>query len=605
MKSYVWVVIVLVVGFMYSSENLTAIDYGEGMDHLEYSVGSQHVTLNDGVSGIEEGYGATKIPAFQPLTIHESDVPSEYMAVTPYYKVFFSGTTVKMVVQDAWITFALVEQDFGPLGIAESVVDKNSLSVLNVAESMDLGYTVDTSLLTETLTLKESKEIDRIIQEISWDRMTPVYEKGSILFLDGEKEVLKILPPFMKDAAGAVCEDLHYELIETETGYELHKVIGEKGLHWLKKAVYPVIIDPSIETFEDAWESSGLTPYGQYFKNVKEYVNPANGYLTVTQTDLTIPGRGLDVVISRVYQTPAVFYGVDPYEYEAPPVNVGKGWQLDVPYIGNKYLYLWGGTVYKIAWVNNQFENHKGAHFVLVKNGDSTYTLTTANGTVYEFSTAGTLTEIKDLDQNSITFNYTSGNLTSITDTIGRTINLTYLNNCLWKIVYNNAEIEFSYDGNGCLQWMEDFLNRRTSYEYNTGYNNWLLSKIEYPTTGYTTYHYSRFTDTDYYKYYVTNQRVYETNQIRHAECSLTGDFDHITASSVTVKNESDSTKGFYEFTVTNGLITQKVIKNASQTPLRKMTYTYNVNKEVTQCSVYNDGTHLSYTDYYAYEFYR
>ncbi|MBU7010970.1 MAG: hypothetical protein HXS46_09790 [Theionarchaea archaeon] len=30
----------------------------------------------------------------------------------------------------------------------------------------------------------------------------------------------------------------------------------------------------------------GLTPYGQYFRNVKEYINPANGHLTITQTDL-------------------------------------------------------------------------------------------------------------------------------------------------------------------------------------------------------------------------------------------------------------------------------------------------------------------------------
>ena len=69
---------------------------------------------------------------------------------------------------------------------------------------------------------------------------------------------MKILPPSMKDAAGAVCEDLHYGLVKTEAGYELHKIIDEKGLEWLEKAVYPVVIDPEIETVEDWWQWTGM-----------------------------------------------------------------------------------------------------------------------------------------------------------------------------------------------------------------------------------------------------------------------------------------------------------------------------------------------------------
>jgi YD repeat-containing protein len=70
--------------------------------------------------------------------------------------------------------------------------------------------------------------------------------------------------------------------------------------------------------------------------------------------------------------------------------------------------------------VNNTFENHVGSHFILVKNGNNTYTLTMASGTVYEFDTSGKLTQIEDIDENSIDFTYESGYLTTITDTIGR-----------------------------------------------------------------------------------------------------------------------------------------------------------------------------------------
>jgi len=581
--------------------------------------------LQDAVPISERTFGETEIPDHPPVHIVSSDAADfEHMAQSPYYKVFFEKTTVKIVVQNYWVELKLPDQELGEVRATESVVSGNALSFSEVFESVDVSFTVDTSLLTEALKLKESKDVNRLILNISWNGLTPVYkEDGSILFMnDEEKEILEMLPPFMEDATGATCEDLHYELIKTETGYELHKVIDENGLKWLKTAVYPVVIDPSMQTFEDAWESSGLTPYGQYFKNVKEYVNPANGHLTITQKDLMIPGRGIDLVISRIYETPAVFYQAEPYDYEQPPTDVGKGWQLDLPYIGDKYLHLRGGTIYKIEWVNDTFENHEGSHFVLVKNGDSTYTLTMANGIVYEFSTAGQLTEIKDLDQNTITFNYSSGKLTSITDTIGRTVTFSYSSDKLKKIIYNGAEIEFGYNCYDCLTWMDDFLDRRTYYSYDLvwtecvpggqKFNVYLLSQITYATGGYTTYTYNRYsyedvygddgTCYDYYKYYVTTQKVYETAQVRHSAYTYSGNFVHITSCTVTVKNESDITKGSYVFTVSDGLIAQNVIKNASGTPIRKYAYTYNTRKEITEEKVYYDGSTLSYTNYYAYD---
>jgi len=634
---------ILVLGLIFSVQSVAAaMGYPSEEGAIDYSFKRmRHFSLNDGIPSSEEYYRFTEVPESQTLEYQELEIrPSndpqfEYMAHSPYYKVHFKGKTVKMVVGKAWIEFSLGEE-LGASVVSEpkgpenaelvSTVEQNSLSVTEVFASVDLLYEVDTSLLTEILTLKERKEFEKLVQKISWGGMTPEFEEdGSILFVNEEKEILKILPPFMKDATGAMCEDLHYFLIETETGYELHKIIDEKGLEWLKEAVYPVVIDPSMQTFEDAWESSGLTPYGQYFKNLKEYVNPANGHLTITQIDLVIPGRGIDLVMSRIYETPAVFYKAEPYDYEAPPVDVGKGWQLDLPYIGEEYLHLWGGTMYKIEWVNDTFENHEGSHFILVKNGDSTYTLTIANGTVYEFSAAGKLTQIKDLDQNTITFTW-AGALSSITDTIGRTVTFSYSGGKLHKIVYNGAEIEFGYS-NGCLAWMDDFLNRRTYYSYDLVWTEWveydppqcmqkfnyyLLSKITYPTGGYTTYAYNRYsyediygddgTCHDYYKYYVTSQKVHETAQVRHNAYTYTGNFVQITSCTMTVKNESNITKGSYNFTIADGLITQNVVKNASGTPIRKYAYTYSSKKEIIEEKVYYDGSTLSYTSYYAYD---
>jgi len=641
---------ILLFGLISSMHSLAAvlvIPSEEGLPDSSFDR-KRYFALQDAVPGGEEFYGSTPTPEYQPLEVHRSDDPQyEYMAASPYYKVFFRDRTMKMRVKDAWIEFELAEKLNTTEGaveppkenpkIAAPVVEQNSLSMPEIFESVDLSYRVNTSLLTEEFMLKEWREVERIIQEVSWEGMTPEYqEDGSILFLDeDDKELLKILPPSMEDATGAVCYDMHYDLVETETGYELHKVILEEGLKWLEQAAYPVIIDPTMETIEDAWELSGFATSSQFVKSypqetgvdtlfetqfktssfdsqydlsgylagLGQYVNPANGHqLTLTETDLTIPGRGLDLVITRLYETPAVFYGANPYDYEAPPVNIGKGWQLNFPYIGNKYLHLWGGTIFKIEWSGNTFENHEGTHFTLVKNGDSTYTLTTAGGIVYEFDTDGKLTSIKDLDQNTISFTYTSGDLTSVTDTIGRTVSLTYLDGCLKKITYNSAEIEYSYDANGCLVWMEDFLDRRTSYYYNSGYNDWLMSKIVYPSSGYITYTYSRYADGSYNKYHVTDEKVFETNQVHYYVYSYTGSFDEITSSTITVENESDVTKGSYECTTSDGSVTQRVVKNGSGTPIRKYTYTYNSRNEVIEENIYNDGSTLSYTNYYSYD---
>ena len=612
---------ILFFGLLFNVQLLAGMDdmlleemiFGSPLDRLRY------VALQDAVPFSEEGYGYTPLPEYQPLEVHKSDNPSyEYMSVSPYYTVYFKGNTVKMSLSNGiWIECELehmvvkeepegdiLSEEMKKPSAVVSLTDQNMLSVFDMFESVDMSYTVDTSLLRERLVLEESKQCTRIVHKIQWENVTPDYqEDGSILFLDEEGEkIVVILPPFMEDAAGRTCEDIHYELAETESGYELHKVIDDKGLEWLQEAIYPVVIDPTLQTFEDAWESSGLTPYGQYFRNLKEYVSPASGLLTITQTDLKIPGRGLDLEISRIYNTPAIFYGSTPYEYEAPPIDVGKGWQLDFPWVGAEYLHLYHGTMYKIEWTGNTYENHTGEHFVLVRNGDSTYTLTLADGERCHFNTEGRITEIEDLHQNTIEFTYSSGLLTSITDTVGRVVTLTYSNNRLWNLTYNNYEIEYSYD-NGCLVWVEDFLNRRTDYSYSTGYNEWLVSRIEYPAGGFTTYTYDWFTDSGYYRFYVTHQRVYDTDLVRHTAFACTGSFEEITSSLTTIYNEFDQAKSKYTIDFDSGLVHWMTLTDAQDNEITRAYFVYNTRKETVRKDVYSGGSEsISYSEHYRYD---
>jgi hypothetical protein len=107
------------------------------------------------------------------------------MARSPYYKIYFKGSKVRMIVQDAWVEFELVNQDFGDIQSGEQVKNENTLSISDVFASVDLFYEVESSLLKETLILEESKLVERVVQEISWGGVTPEFEEdGSILFKD-------------------------------------------------------------------------------------------------------------------------------------------------------------------------------------------------------------------------------------------------------------------------------------------------------------------------------------------------------------------------------------------------------------------------------------
>jgi hypothetical protein len=391
--THILICAMLCVALVAHSQNLAA-HFEESEKDFLYSYAfnfdaRRQSSLTDALLYSESQRGFTKEPEHPPLEIVKSDRPEfDYQAQSPYYAVYFKGTTVKMEIEcdtdtdsdggTCWLLFSVDTPDQKAYSVT---THNNSIALSEVFDKTDISYEVDTSVLTELLTLKERREVDRFITLLSWEGMEPVFEEdGGILFSgDNGEKIIKILPPTMRDASGSISRDLHYELIPADFGWELHKVIDETGKKWLESAQYPVYIDPSMQTFEDAWESSGLTPYNQYFKNLSEYVCPSNGHLIITQTDLTIPGRGLDVKISRIYETPAIMYGGLPYDAEDPPVTVGRGWQLNLQYNKKKKVHMWGGTVYKQEWNNNIFENHTGSHFILAKKIKNSKNLTQTN----------------------------------------------------------------------------------------------------------------------------------------------------------------------------------------------------------------------------------
>ncbi len=95
-----------------------------------------------------------------------------------------------------------------------------------------------------------------------------------------------------------------------------------------------------------------------------------------------------------------------------------------------------------------------GVYDLLIKNADTTFTLTRKDQTKYAFNTSGKLTTITDKNNNSLTMTYDgSGNLSRITDSVGRDITLTYdVSNRITQITDPiGRTIQYAYDGDGNL----------------------------------------------------------------------------------------------------------------------------------------------------------
>lgn len=278
-------------------------------------------------------------------------------------------------------------------------------------------------------------------------------------------------------------------------------------------------------------QGEGLSPYQDFFANYGQLVSPGNGQLIVSQTDLALGGRGLDLSISRVYSLARASTGEIDREMCHYPRYVGfdSVWALDFPCIGERYVHLFGGQRYTIKWDGNVFENHDGENFKLIRHVATTYsyTLYAKDGTIYSFDEPGRVTSIKDLTgMNEITFQYTATapvKLTTITDTIDRQVEFTYQTSSpylLERVSYGGRTIDYDYELYGGIHYrlstVTDSLGRITSYTYTNADSEWrLIETITYPTGGISKYFYLSDTfGTDATIYRVASEEFYDSDGI-------------------------------------------------------------------------------------------
>lgn len=251
-------------------------------------------------------------------------------------------------------------------------------------------------------------------------------------------------------------------------------------------------------------------------------VNAINGNLTLSETDVTLSGRGPSIDLSRTYNSLSDQVG-----------SFGKGWlfsyDIKMEELANKDVQLTeeDGTIHVFKYIaagiyssphGLYLKIEKDAtHFILTtKNQDKLYfdhigtnsssknrlikiedgervenkvdlmwsatqlKITDASGRIILITLANNrITQIIDYGGRIWSYNYTADQLTSYTDPTGATYGYTYENGKLKSVVDAlSKSVILGYDASGRLTSVKDAVGKTTSVSYATG-----KASITHPAT--------------------------------------------------------------------------------------------------------------------------
>jgi RHS repeat-associated protein len=209
--------------------------------------------------------------------------------------------------------------------------------------------------------------------------------------------------------------------------------------------------------------------YGRHANNgsacQNDPVNSLTGAFTTSAVDLRLAGIGVPFSWRRSYTSSDTTAGsLGPawtYSYATSLAIQGNG---DVVLRGDE-----GQQVYYTKQADNSFVGAAGALSVLSLDGGG-YKLVRRDQVVYRFDAQGRLTSLKDRNSQGLTFAYDgSGQLQTITDSVGRSIAITHSAGLLTRVTLPDGRyVEYSYTG-GRLSSVRDARGGTTLYTYEAG----------------------------------------------------------------------------------------------------------------------------------------
>jgi RHS repeat-associated protein len=217
------------------------------------------------------------------------------------------------------------------------------------------------------------------------------------------------------------------------------------------------------------------------------HVNVGNGNLVLEAQDLSIAGTGLDLGLGRYFNNLQLFSRA-----------LGNGWSLStgqdvfLTEHPDGSVILTAPSFFPVRYKKKQdgsYSRPTAIDATLVKTGANGWTLTFhEDGSKWIFNAQRRLTAEEDRNGNRISYTYTSGRVTQITDTQGRVTTLSYnAANKLSQIIdpasrrttfaytsgyltsvtdADNKVTTYAYDGSGNLKKVCDARGNRTLFSY-------------------------------------------------------------------------------------------------------------------------------------------
>lgn len=356
----------------------------------------------------------------------------------------------------------------------------------------------------------------------------------------------------------------------------------------------------------------GLDHWGTVDNHIGK-VNIANGNFVVNGSDINLPGLGFGTNFSRVYNSQVKTNNA-----------LGWGWRIDVPelsqYSDGSVVIIDGDGSKHTYTVNadGSYTRPVGDYDILTKNADGTFTLKSKDGSKYVFDNANKKVTQTDKNNNSVVYQYDTNNrLMSITDPTNRVTNLTY-DATTGKLTsvrdFVSHTWSYTYDANGNLIKVTDPLNQSEIYAY--GSNHQLISYTDArgnaTTLTFTGNQLTSITDpaplsyTTTYTYDGANKQ-FEVTDARGIATKYVYDADLNVISVVDALNETSH----YTYDSNHNLLTQTDALDRVTTytydsrgnlltetdPLNNVTtYTYNVNNNLlTKTDAMNNTTSYTY----------
>ena len=201
-----------------------------------------------------------------------------------------------------------------------------------------------------------------------------------------------------------------------------------------------------------------------------EPVNTATGNYYTAHTDVSVHGRGLNLVFNRYYNSLDAYSG-----------PLGAGWShsynifLTINSDGSVNLKEASGATlaYTPKGSGAYSAATAGCFDTLSQNADGSFVLTRKNRTKLAFAKTGVLLSVADRNGNAQTLAYSSGgDLTTIADTVGRVFTLSYDANHRLVSLTDPAgrSVSYSYDSNGNLVSFKDAAGGITAYTYDSAH---------------------------------------------------------------------------------------------------------------------------------------